>query len=719
MEQIDVIQEVSQNFIDSAYDVNTNRAFPDARDGLKPGQRCCLWEMYKKGYSSNKPHVKSAKVSGGVAASWWPHGTTAIYETFARMSQPFTNNIPEIDFHGANGNIILGGDSIAADRYTEVRLAKMTEEGMLSGIEKKCVDMTLNFSEDEEMPTVLPSVFPRLLVNGCQGIGVSVANYWLPYNFKEVADMLCHYISTDEVKDIYPDFPTGGVIINKNEILKINQTGKGKVLVEAKYTIVGNEIRFTEFPFQVYIEPLIEEIKEGVSKDKIHNIREVLNKSDKKQTLLTIECINKEKIPTTLEELFSNTGLRSQYNANQMAIVGKTPTLLTMKDVCEIYTAHNLSCIKKQYEFDLEKTLKRIEIIEGLLKALENIDRVVLIIKSSSSTSEAQTSLQKEFGFSERQVKSILDMRLSKLSHLEKDKLEKELKEKLLFKEECERVINNEDQQREILKERLEKLSNKYGEPRRSQIEQKEIAKKIKGKKEKNIEKVCIIIDDRGYIKNIPITSYKPQANCIGAVRTDTSQLVLLLTNKGRLFRVKTSSIKQCGNNDKGTAAGAILPLAEEEKILCLLDNNDDNTFVFIMKNNYLGKKMKKSTLTGTTQNLRGMKYIPLEEKEKIINVSKVEDDDEMVCISKSGKAGRFCMSDFTANGTTGKGVRTLKPEENCEIIYSVCGKNKRFQVLFSNKEKENYSFEDIPLRRKGNSVGIWKKQEILKVKTV
>ena len=199
-ESIDVVQEVSQNFIDFSYDTNTNRAFPDARDGLKPGQRCILWEMYTKGYSSKKPHVKSAKVDGGVAANWWPHGIQAIYETFVHMSQPFTNNNPEIDFHGANGNVVLGSDAFAADRYTEVRLSKITEQGLLEGINKNAVDMMLNFSEDEEMPTVLPAIFPRLLVNGSQGIGVSVANVWTLHNFQETANLLVNYLKTSQVE---------------------------------------------------------------------------------------------------------------------------------------------------------------------------------------------------------------------------------------------------------------------------------------------------------------------------------------------------------------------------------------------------------------------------------------------------------------------------------------------------------------------------------------
>ena len=232
---IDICDELKQNFIDFAYEANSQRAFPDARDGLKPGQRACLWEMFQKGYSSSKPHVKSAKIDGGVAATWWPHGTTAIYETFARMSQPWVNNIPAVDFHGSTGNIVIGS-APAADRYTEARLNKPIEEGMFSGIKKKNVPMILNFSEDEEWPEVLPALFPRLIVNGSQGIGVTVAQTWIPHNLGEIIDIIKKYLNDGEIDydNIAPDFPTGGIITNQSEMADPYKTGKGTIKLRGK-----------------------------------------------------------------------------------------------------------------------------------------------------------------------------------------------------------------------------------------------------------------------------------------------------------------------------------------------------------------------------------------------------------------------------------------------------------------------------------------------------
>ena len=288
---IDICDELRQNAVDFAYEANSQRAFADARDGLKPGQRACIWEMYERGYTSNKPHVKSAKVSGGVIATWWPHSREAIYETFARMSMPWINNIPEVDWHGANGNQIIG-NTPAADRYTEARLSKATEDGMLQGIKKNNVPMIKNFSEDAEWPEVLPSIFPRLLVNGCQGIGYTIANTWLPCSLNEVSAAIINYIKTGEIDNnaVKPDFPSGGIIINGKDLYKINESGKGKVILRARTEIKKDLILITELPYQVYIEPLIDDIKKLIIEDTIIGIRDIYNKSDKKKLLIEIEC---------------------------------------------------------------------------------------------------------------------------------------------------------------------------------------------------------------------------------------------------------------------------------------------------------------------------------------------------------------------------------------------------------------------------------------------
>lgn len=622
-ESIDVIQEVSQNFIDFSYDTNTNRAFPDARDGLKAGQRCILWEMYTKGYSSKKPHVKSAKVDGGVAANWWPHGTQAIYETFVHMSQPFTNNNPEIDFHGANGNVVLGSDAFAADRYTEVRLSKISEQGLLDGINKNAVDMMLNFSEDEEMPAVLPAIFPRLLVNGSQGIGVSVANVWTLHNFQETANLLVNYLKTSQVENdsYYPDFPTGCTIINKDELAKINQTGKGRIILEAKYKLAGKEIHFTEFPYQVYIEPVVEEIKKAYEEDKLDGFADCSNRTDKKKTLLVVEATSAAKVQTLLEELFQYTSLRTQINVNQMAVVSKTPTLLSLEDVCRIYKEHNLSCIKREYQFDLDKTLDRIEILEGLERAYNGIDNVIKLIRSSKSAADAKIYMTDKLGLTERQADAILALKLSRLAHLEKQEILDELTAKREIAKKLQNVVASEEEQKNILIDRLVNLAKEFGDERRTQVINKEIQKKSPKEKQKELlHSVIICFDKNGYVKSVPVAKFRTSPNNVREEKAENNELLVFYSSLGRAFRIKVSTFKECLNSEKGTALGTILNFQPQEKIVDFTTSRCDDS-VIITTNDGYSKRVKSSDLNGSTQNLKGTPIIKVHETAEVVNV--------------------------------------------------------------------------------------------------
>lgn len=620
---MDIIQEVSQNFIDSAYDTNTNRAFPDARDGLKPSMRACLWTMHKHGFTHSKPHVKSAKIDGLVASAIWPHGTVAIYETFARMSQPFTNILPEVDFHGANGNVILGGDSLAADRYSEARLSEMAEKYILAGVEKNAVDMQLNFSEDEEWPTVLPSIFPRLLVNGSQGIGVSIANSWCCHGLTDTINVLKTYIQEEKVDNegYMPDWPCGATIVNKDDLPQINLTGKGKIITEAKYEVKGKEIHFTEFPFQVYIEPLIEEIKNGVDQDKIHNISEVFNKSDKKQTLLTVTCSSAAKVQSVLDELFSFTSLRSQFNVNQIAIVGKTPKLLTLKDMCEIYVFHNLSCIKREHQFDLDKTNDRIEILEGLVKALGDIDGLIKLIKESESAAKAKEKIL-SYGFTERQTDAILSMKLSRLAHLEVEEIRSELEEKQALAANLQAIVSSEDKQKEILVERLDSLAEDFGDIRRAKVIQKEIVKKsaAKAKQDAAPQDVVICMDKLGYVKSVPLGKFRAVTTNVREEKTHTDKQVTFFSSLGKAYRLKAGSFKQGLNSDKGTAIGAVLDLAQGETIVDFSVSLSCTKIFFATKKGKV-KVLAAKDVEGNTQNKRGIPMIKLAIGDELVSV--------------------------------------------------------------------------------------------------
>ena len=654
-ESVDIIEELSQNFIDSAYDTNTNRAFPDARDGLKPGQRCILWEMYKRGYSSKKPHVKSAKVDGGVAANWWPHGTSAIYETFVHMSQPFTNNHPEIDFHGANGNVVLGGDAFAADRYTEVRLAPIVEDGMLHGIEKDTVDMVLNFSEDEEMPTVLPAIFPRLLVNGSQGIGVSVANIWTLHNFQETANLLVEYLRTGEVdnESYYPDFPTGCTIVNQKDLPQINKTGKGKVLLEATYKITGKEIHFTEFPYQVYIEPVIEEIKKAYEDGRLDGFADCSNRTDKKTTLLVVEASSESKTQSLLESLFQYTSLRTQINVNQMAVVSKTPTLLTLKDMCRIYKEHNLSCIKREYVYEAKKTEERVEILEGLKKAYDDLDNIIRLIRESKSSADAKEYMIDHLSLIERQADAILALKLSRLAHLEKQEILSELQEKKEKLKELYEVIDSEEKQRDELIRRLVWLAANYGTTRLTKVVQKETIRTNRDKKEKIAEPVVICYTDNGYIKSVPAAKYREVDGNLGCIKTTTDDYIQIY-NTNKVYRLKVDRIKQCLASEKGTALGTILGTGLTH-IHYIAANNEDKDVIAVSRTGRI-KKFNTSLFNGTTQNIKGQDYFP---KNEVISI--VETKTRYIGMNTADRKLTIDTSTLKASGKTSTGRVGIK----------------------------------------------------------
>lgn len=500
-EEIDICQEIHQNFLDFSYEANTCRAFPAAIDGLKPGMRMALWEMYTKKYFSNKPHIKSAKISGSIVAHLHPHSPTAVYETFVRMSQDWIENMPEVSWHGGNGSVIISGEA-SSERYTEARLSKEAEEGLLYNIDKNNVPMTKNFLEDEDIPVSLPAIVPRLLINGSMGIGSTVANTWLLHNTKECIDIVESYIKTGilDYSNFTPDFPTGGIIINKKDIKHIYETGKGKVILRGKAEIKNSCIYIYELPYQVYVEPWTGQVKDLVLDGTIDEIDEINNKS-KDNILIEIKCEKGTDLNKVLNKLYDKTNLQKQYNANQYALVGKTPVLLNLKEYLDIYIQYNLDCIRRENEYDLKKVNERKEIVEGLIRAQEDIDNIIKLIKSSKSSLNAKERLIDEYNFSEIQAKSIVDMRLGKLANLEKIELNEELKGLIERIKTCIKIIEDKEEQKNIFLNRLINFGKKYEKPRRTQVMDLEIAKEEK--KEKEIEIATISIDKSWNLKRI------------------------------------------------------------------------------------------------------------------------------------------------------------------------------------------------------------------------
>ena len=662
---IDIREELSKNFIDFAAEANGQRAFPDARDGLKPGQRACLWEMYVKGYTSNKPHVKSAKVDGGVAATWWPHGTTAIYDTFARMSMPWINNIPEVDFHGSNGNQVIGA-APAADRYTEARLAPASEQGFLSEMKKNPVPMIKNFSEDEEWPEVLPAIFPRLAVNGSQGIGVTVAQVWLPMNLGELTTAIKGYIhsGTLDVSEGLIDFPTKGIIINKDDLHIIHETGKGKVILRGKVEIKGNNILITELPYQVYVEPFIDDIKKLIKEGTLTGIDDILNKSDKKRLLVEISCTeNPEQV---LKMLYAKTDLQKNFNANQFALVGKTPRMLTLKDYIDIYVQHNLNCIQKEYQFDLDKATKKLEVTQGLIKALASIDDIIVLIKQSDSSKDAIGKLVTKYGFTETQAKAIVDMKLGRLAKLEAVELNKTEQGLQSDITEFNRILNSETNQKELFLTRLDTFTKKFGFPRRTQLTQIEIPKESKSKPEFIPEPCGIVITTTHTIKRMAKAT-KPKANeyFLMNQETDTNDWLSVFTAAGKMYKIQTKDIPEGTTASKGIGIAALLEMGSDTPVAYFLHSQfGEGTLLFVTSRGQI-KCAKMEEFTSTRKG--GVIATKLREGDSVTAVMEYHGEDVEV-ITKKGMSIHLRGSDIPTQGKNTLGVKGMNIAEDDSV---------------------------------------------------
>ena len=714
--EIEFTQELHQNFIDFSYEANSQRAFADARDGLKPGQRACLWEMYDKGYTSNKPHVKSAKISGGVIANWWPHGDVAIYDTFARMSQPWINNIPEVSWHGANGSQIISGEA-AASRYTEARLSKAIEEGMLFNIKKHNVPMIKNFSEDAEWPEVLPAILPRLMINGCQGIGVTIANVWLPHNLKDLCDHIMVYLQEGRIEttNLYPDFPSGGIIINQKDIHTIYETGRGKVILRAKTEIKNNNIIITEFPYQVYVEPWMESVKKLITDGTINNIENIYNRSNHKNGILVeVECTTN---PTqVLNQLFKNTDLQKSYNANQFALVGKTPKLLNLKEYFDIYINHNLDCIVKECNFDLTKAEARLEIVNGLLKALEDIDNIIALIKASESAAAAKINLITKYNFTENQAKAILAMRLSSLAKLEKVELNKEaedLNDKIFM---FHQILDNRDEQIGILKVRLQGLVNKYGDARRTELAQIEITKEEKEKAEIIPEDVVVIINNLNEVKRIPKKSFKVQHRRGVGVKTasespkmmlatNTINTLMIFTSEGKMYRLNVDKIPEGTNTSRGVNLKTILKLDDKEIIQEIASARGEKPadYVVFFTKNGLVKKTKFEEYVNTKKTT-GIQAIKIKDNDELAFVRFMNDNEKIILVTEQGYAIKFTFNDIKPIGRLTSGVKGINLRDGDGITGAInFSSNDDYVVLITKEGKsKRMPISDFTIQNRG-----------------
>ena len=676
--QSDLIKELSTNFIEYAASVNSDRAIPNATDGLKPVAKRILYGAFTGGRTSNKPHVKCAKIVGDVMGSYHPHGDSSIYGALVRLAQDWVMRYPLIDFHGNVGN--QAGDGPAAPRYTEARLSKLTEDGMLQGLKKNNVDFIPNYDETTEEPIELPSIFPNLLCNPNSGIGVAMACSWAPHNLGEVAAAINQYLTGEEPTLPGPDFPTGGVIINSKDIPAIMRTGHGSVKVRGKFEIDKQKIIFTEIPYGTSIEGLMTEIGEVSDSKEIEGIDNIRDESNKKGVRIVIECDKGINPVSIVNKLFAKTNLQSSFSYNQVALVDKVPTELNLKDCIKIYVDYNIECIIRETKFDLNKAIDRLEIVNGLLRALEDIDNIIALIKKSENATAAKEALIEKYQFTENQAKAILAMRLSSLAKLEKVELEKEAKELENKITDLKNILSSEERQKDILKSRLADLVKKYGDARRTELTHIEIKPEDKVIEEVTPEDCVVILSQSGDIKRVPKNSFKVQRKngkgvktkddvIMSTISTNTIDNLLLFTKKGKMFKILVDEVPVGTNVSKGSHVGTLINMDQDDEVIAITSLTRSNTAKYVV---FFTKRglMKKTLLSEYTTIKRstGIAAIKINEGDSIANVEFINEEDILV-ITKNGMSIHFESKLVNPVGRIAAGVKTIKLDENDEVV--------------------------------------------------
>lgn len=677
---MEIVELVQKNMLDYSAAVNQSRAIPDARTGLKPIHRKILYEMYADKIKSSGKYKKCAYMVGQIIARFSEHGDAATYDALVRLAQPWIQRYPLLDFHGNYGSQF--GDSAAAQRYTESKLSSLAEEGMLYGLNKQNVDWIPNFTNEEMEPVTLPAVFPGLFCLPNQGIGYAVACNFLTYNLNEVAALIENYLTTGELNDIVFDLASGGTIINPSVMKKIHATGKGSVLIEAKYHIEGDSIIITELPFNVMLETVYEEIVKFAESEENDCIVDIINTSGNGKLELIVKTSSAKKVNQALEILLERTKLRSSYNVNQVAIVNNKPQLLTLKDMVEVYISHNLSCIEREYRFDLQKALERLHILEAIIFALDHLDSVIYVIKNAENPKE---ELMKNFPFDEDQTKAILDIKLSRLAKLEVSKLIQEKKEKEELVDFCKEVISFREKRVEILISRLKHLVEVYGDSRRTEINSKEVvsstSKKTRSKAKFEPQSVICVVNAMGYLKVIPAGRYRAQADKKNLLenKTQNDDMLEIFTDKGKMYRIALKNIKMCETSDKGIALGSILEFVGNEKILFAnLENNPRvcDTLLFVTKKGYV-KRTDPCQYCGSTQNVKGVKAIAFKaEEDEVVSIVPISEFDGITLKTETNSI-HFCAENIRVMGKAAGGIKGINTD-NQIISVSIGAFNKQ-----------------------------------------
>ena len=721
--QSDIVDEMRQNGIDYAIAVLTDRAIPDAKSGFKPVARRIIYGASKSGYTSSKTHVKAARLVGDIMGQLHPHGDSSIYGALVRLSQNWVMRYPLIDFHGNNGNIT--GDDAASMRYTEVRLSKLAEDGLLQGIKKGNVDFIPTYDESDEEPVTLPAIFPNLLCNPDDGIGWAMACKWAPHNLCEVAKAINDYINGEEPMLPGPDFPTGGIVINKNDIPNIMRTGHGSVKVRGRYNVEKNKIIFYEIPYGQTIEGLITEIGEVGSEHEdeknhkiippvIDGIADVHDETNKKGIRIIVE-VKKDFNPDIIaNKIFMHTNMQTSFSYNMVALVGKTPTELNLKDCIKIYIDHNINCIVREARFDIDKALARLEVVDGLLIGLADIDNIIAIIKESESSVAAKEALISKYGFTENQVTAILNMKLSSLAKLEGVKLEEEkvdLKKKIEY---LTTLINDHEVQITELKTRLDSIVKKYGDARRTELAQIEVPKEEKEIAFLEPEDVVVICTQSGDIKRVPKSSFKTQRRngkgiktqddaVLASISTNTIDTLMIFTSEGRMFRMLVDNIPAGTSTSKGVNLATLLKLNPNEKIMYVTSQfrETDAKYVVFFTKNGLIKKTKLDEFKATKKST-GIQAIKFKEGDSLANVTLLNEEDVIV-VTKNGMIIKFGTKDIAPIGRVAAGVRSIKLKEGDEVVVGLpCSASNDIGIFTVSGLGKRVRQTDVPTQNRG-----------------
>ncbi|WP_218047709.1 DNA gyrase subunit A [Enterococcus faecalis] len=727
IQDVNLTSEMKESFIDYAMSVIVARALPDVRDGLKPVHRRILYGMNELGVTPDKPHKKSARIVGDVMGKYHPHGDSAIYESMVRMAQPFSYRAMLVDGHGNFGSV--DGDGAAAMRYTEARMSKIALE-MLRDINKNTVDFQGNYDDSEQEPVVLPARFPNLLVNGTTGIAVGMATNIPPHNLSEVIDATSLLmdnpdVTTNELMEVLPgpDFPTGGLVMGKSGIRRAYETGKGSITVRAKVELTempnGKErILVTELPYMVNKAKLIERISELHRDKRIEGITDLRDESSREGMRIVIDVRRDVSASVVLNNLYKMTALQTSFGFNMLAIEKGVPKILSLKRILENYVEHQKEVITRRTIFDKNKAEARTHILEGLRIALDHIDEIIAIIRGSQSDDEAKATLIERFEFSDRQAQAILDMRLRRLTGLERDKIENEYQELLKFIADLEDILARPERVIEIIKTELNDVRTKFGDARRTEL----LVGEVLSLEDEDLieeEEVVITLTNNGYIKRMANSEFRAQRRggrgvqgmgvhdddfVKNLVSCSTHDTLLFFTNTGKVYRAKGYEIPEYGRTAKGIPVINLLGIDSAEKIQAIIS---------VEGKAEAGKYLFFTTLKGTVKrtavtafsNIRsnGLIAISLKEDDELVNVVTTNGNQKMIIGTHAGYSVTFDENTVRDMGRTASGVRGIRLRENDYVVgAAILDENKEVLVITENGYGKRTKASEYPVKGRG-----------------